>query len=366
MSTRPLPHPSIAEISAYVAGESTAPGTDRILRLASNEGALGPSPKAVAAYLACANELHRYPDSGQKKLRQALALQHQLNEAQVVCGAGSDELISFLASCYSGPGDEIIYTEHGFLMYPIAARVAGANPVRVPDRGINVDVDAILNAVNDRTRIIFLANPNNPTGTMLPINDVMRLHDKLPLRVLLVIDAAYAEYVDRDDYSSGLELVEKHSNIVVLRTFSKIYGLASLRIGWGYFPLEIAEVLNKVRGPFNIGTAAIEAAVAALEDAEFVQKSRQLNQQVRTKFTEQVQSLGLKIHPSVANFLLVSFSGLAKGKDNAESARLFLKMRGILVRQVKAYGLPDCLRVTVGTEEDMNLVADALRSFLNE
>jgi histidinol-phosphate aminotransferase len=273
-------------------------------------------------------------------------------------------LIGLLVRAYAGPGDEVLYSQYGFLMYPIAAKSVGATPVVAPEKGLTADVDALLARVTPRTKLVFLANPNNPTGTYLPTGEVARLHAGLPPNVVLVIDAAYAEYTAHNDYSDGTELVERHSNVVVTRTFSKIFALSSLRLGWVYCPAGIADVLNRIRGPFNVSAAAQAAGVAALEDIAFLDRSRAHNDRWRGWFADEVSKLGLTVHPSVTNFVLVDFKDQMPGKNDAEAARLFLKERGILVRQMPSYGLPSCLRVTIGTEAEMHAVVQALGDFL--
>lgn len=357
--TAPVPRPGIMDIAPYIGGEAAGS-----IRLASNEGALGPSPKAMEAYQRLAGTVHRYPDGASHELREALAKRFNLDAGRIVCGAGSDELIGLLVRAYAGPGDEVLYSRHGFLMYPIAAKSVGATPVAAPERDLKTDVDAMLAHVTPRTKIVFVANPNNPTGSYLTAEELARLHAGLPPTTLLVIDAAYAEYVTRGDYSSGVELVEKHANVVMTRTFSKIFALGSLRLGWCYASQEVTDVLNRVRGPFNVSGAGQAAAVAALQDVEFLERSRAHNETWREWFAGEARSLGLTVHPSIANFVLVSFKGQKPGKDDAEAARQFLKERGILVRQMNAYGLPDCLRVTIGTEAEMRTVVDALKAFL--
>jgi histidinol-phosphate aminotransferase len=355
VSAEPTPRPGILDIEAYVGGESRAPRA-RLARLASNEGALGASPKAMAAYKAAADELHRYPDGAAAALREAIGRRWGIDAARIVCGSGSDELISLLARCYAGPGEEVLYSRHGFLMYPIAARAAGATPVAVPERDLKADVDAILDRVGERTRIVFLANPNNPTGSFLTAEEVERLHAGLPGRVLLVVDAAYAEFVARNDYADGLDLAARSANVVVTRTFSKIFGLAALRLGWAFAPPAVADVLNRVRGPFNVNAAALAAGLAALEDVAFTDAARAHNDTWRAWTEEKLKGLGLTVHPSIGNFLLVGFAG----PRAAEAARLALKDEGVLVRQMGAYGLPDHLRVTIGSAEDMAHFIDAL------
>jgi len=361
MSTTPgpTPRPGILDIAAYVGGE--AQGS---IRLASNEGALGPSPRAMEAYSRLAGTIHRYPDGGSTELRHALAQRFNLDAERIICGAGSDEIISLLTRSYVGPGDEVLYSAHGFLMYPISARACGATPVAAPEKDLKADVDALLAHVTPRTRMVFIANPNNPTGTYLTADEMARLHAGLPADVVLVIDSAYAEYVGDPDYSSGVELVEKFPNVVMTRTFSKIFALGALRLGWGYFPPAVADVLNRVRGPFNVSAAAQAAGVAALADTDFLERSRAHNTEWRTWFRDTVRGLGLTVHDSVTNFVLVDFAGQTPGKDDAEAARQHLKARGILVRQMGAYGLPTCLRVTIGTGEEMRAVADTLKAFL--
>jgi histidinol-phosphate aminotransferase len=361
MATVPVPRPGILDIAPYVGGESKAEGVARIFRLASNESALGPSPRAVAAYRALAGDIHRYPDGASAGLREALARRHGLDARRIVCGTGSDELIGLLARCYAGPGDDVLYSRHGFLMYPIAAQAAGATPVAVPEKDLTADVEGFLACLTARTRIVFLANPNNPTGTYLAHDAVKRLHAGLPSSTLLVIDSAYAEFVRRNDYEAGIELVEAAENVVMLRTFSKIYALAGLRIGWGYVSAPVADVLNRVRGVFNISLPAQAAAVAAIEDMAAVDRAREHNDVWRPWLEHALASLGLAVTPSVANFVLVRFPAQPR---HAEAAFSFLQSRGILVRKMAAYGLPEHLRITIGLEEEMRAVAAALADFL--
>ncbi len=361
MAEIPTPRPGILDISPYVGGESKLAGAARVIRLASNESALGPSPRAIAAYRAQAEELHRYPDGGSVGLREAIARRYGLDAQRIVCGTGSDELISLLARAYAGPGDEVIYSRHGFLMYPIAAQSAGATPVAVPEPRLTADVDGILARVNARTRLVYLANPNNPTGTFLPRDEVRRLLAGLPRSTLLVIDAAYAEFVARNDYEPGIELVESAENVVMLRTFSKIYALAGLRIGWAYGSAAIADVLNRVRGVFNINLPAQAAAVAALEDLAAVDRARAHNDLWRPWLERELRALGLEVTPAVANFVLVHFG--AKPADST-AAFAFLQSRGILTRRMGAYGLPEHIRITIGLEEEMRAVVAAIADFL--
>jgi len=357
----PTPRPGILDIEAYVGGESRAPGANRAIRLASNENPLGPSRAAVDAYQALAGELHRYPDGGHWQLRQILAATFELEAERIVCGAGSDELISLLARAYAGPGDEVLHSAHGFLMYAIASRAAGATPVAAPETALKADVDALLARLSARTRILFLANPNNPTGSYLPAAEIARLHAGLPAQVLLVLDAAYAEYVDQPDYEPGIDLVRAAGNVVMLRTFSKLYGLAALRLGWAYAPPPVADVLSRVRGPFNVSAAALAAGAAALTDHEHLTRSRAHNSRWRPWFTEAVRALGLGPAPSAGNFVLVRFP--ERPERDAAAAVTFLRQHGILVRAMGAYGLPDAVRVTIGTEEELRATVEALAEF---
>jgi histidinol-phosphate aminotransferase len=357
----PLPRPGILDVDAYVGGESKVPGVMRVIRLASNESALGPSPKAMAAYQAAATEIHRYPDGGSIALREALGKHHGLDPARIVCGTGSDELISLLAHAYAGSGDEVLFSRHGFLMYEIVARITGATPVAAPETNLTTDVDALLACVTPRTRILFLANPNNPTGTYISAEEVKRLHGGLPKRVLLVIDAAYAEFVARNDYEPGIQLVGSSPNVVMLRTFSKIYALAGMRLGWAYCPPAIADVLNRVRGAFNVNAAAQAAGVAALSDVASVDRAREHNDIWLPWFSAELRKLGLTVNPSVGNFVIVRFPDAPRDADGAFA---FLQRRGILTRKMGVYHLPEWLRITIGTEEEMRLVVAAIAEFL--
>src|SRR5215475_4069768 len=256
---RPQPRPGVLKIDPYVPGKSSAPGVARVFKLSSNETPLGPSPQAIAAYHAAAAHLHDYPDGSATALRGAIGRAFGLDPNRIVCGAGSDDLLNLLADAYLRDGDEAIHTTHGFLVYPIATLGSGAKPIVAPEKNHTADVDAILGKVSPRTKVVFLANPNNPTGTYLPFDEVKRLHKGLPARVLLVLDAAYAEYVRRNDYESGIELVATSENVVMCRTFSKVHGLAAIRLGWMYGPAHVVEAINRIRGPFNVNSAAIAA-----------------------------------------------------------------------------------------------------------
>lgn len=355
------PRPGILGIRPYVGGESSIPGRERVIKLASNENAFGPSPRAAEAIQASLPKVHRYPDGNCLTLRLAIADYERLDAERIVCGAGSDDIITLLTRAFAGPGDTVLYTQHGFLIYPISAQSVGAQPIAVPETNLTADVDALLAALDERTRIVFIANPNNPTGSYLPASEMARLADGLPADVLLVVDAAYAEYVGCSDYTDGRELVDR-GNVVVTRTFSKVYGLGGLRLGWGYCPPAIADVLNRLRNPFNVSSLAQVAGLAALSDRAFVERSRSHNAQWRDWLSEELQTIGLQVFPSVANFVLVRFPAEA-GKD-AAAADAFLKQHGIIVRRVVAYGLPDCLRITIGLAEEMHAVATTLRAFV--
>jgi histidinol-phosphate aminotransferase len=361
---RPEPRPGVLDIEAYVPGKSAAPGVARVFKLSSNESPLGPSPKAAAAYRAAAEELHEYPDGSASDLREAIGRAYGLDPDRIVCGAGSDDLLNLLARAYLGDGDEAIHTTHGFLVYPIATLGTGAKPVVAPETNYTADVDAILAHVTPRTKLVFLANPNNPTGTYLPFHEVKRLHAGLSPHVVLVLDAAYAEYVRRNDYESGIELVATSDNVVMCRTFSKIYGLAGLRLGWVYGPAHIIDALNRIRGPFNVNLPAIAAGVAAIEDAGHVETARAHNARWLAWLTEEIGKLGLEVTPSVANFVLIHFPG-EKGRT-AKDADAFLTARGLILRHVGAYKLPNALRMSVGSEEANRLVVQALAEFLGK
>jgi histidinol-phosphate aminotransferase len=361
-NSAPKPQPGILEISPYVPGESSVPGGMEPVKLSSNETPLGASPLAIAAFKAEADHLDRYPDGGATVLRKAIAQHYGLDADRIVCGAGSDELINLLAHAYVGPGDEAVYSAHGFLMYKIATLSSGGTPIAVPEKDLRTDVDAMLAAVTPRTRIVFLANPNNPTGTYLSHDEVRRLHKGLPRETLLVLDAAYSEYVRRNDYEAGLELVATTQNTVMTRTFSKIYGLAALRLGWAYCPAPVADALNRTRGPFNVSAPAIAAGVAALADRAHLETAIAHNDKWLPWVTAEIDKLGLKVTPSIANFVLIHFPA-GKGRD-AGAADEHLKSRGIILRRVAAYGLPHALRMTIGTEADNRKVVAALAEFV--
>lgn len=357
------PRPTIFDIEPYVPGKSNVGGRENLIKLSSNETPLGPSPLAVEACKIGADALERYPDGSARQLRTAIAALYGLNEDNIVCGAGSDEILNLLAQAFLQAGDEAIYTQYGFLVYPIAIQAAGATPVIAKEIDHRADVDEILAVVTERTKIVFIANPNNPTGTYLTVEEVKRLRANLRDDILLVLDGAYAEYVSRNDYEAGIELVSTHDNVVMTRTFSKIYGLAALRIGWAFGPASVIDVLNRIRGPFNVSSPAILAGAAAMKDTEHRDKAAAHNDKWLAWMTTKLSELGLKVTPSVANFVLVHFDG--SGARTAAEADAFLINEGIIVRRMEAYGLPDALRISIGTQSDNEAVVSALTRFLN-
>jgi histidinol-phosphate aminotransferase len=359
---RPTPRAGVAAIHAYVPGKSGAPGVAKVYKLSSNETPLGPSPHAIEAYLGVAGHLQDYPDGSATELREAIGRAFGLDPNRIVCGAGSDDLLNLLARAYLADGDEAIHTAHGFLVYPIATLATGATPVVAAETNYTADVDAILAAVTPRTRIVFLANPNNPTGTYLPSEEINRLHGCLPPRVLLVLDAAYAEYVRRNDYEPGIALATTSENVVMCRTFSKIYGLAALRLGWMYGPAHVVDAVNRVRGPFNVNAPASAAGIAAIGDTAHVERSVAHNETWRAWLTTEIGKLGLDVTPSAANFILIHFPH-SKGRTAAEADKV-LTAPGVILRQVGAYGLPNALRMSVGSEEANRLAVATLAEFM--
>jgi len=359
----PTPRPGILNIAPYVPGESSIRGMERVIKLSSNEGALGPSPAATRALAATAAEIHRYPDGGGTALREAIGKAHGLDPARIVCGAGSDELLCLLARGYAGPGDQILTHLHAFVMYRLIGFSVGAEVVEAPERELTADVDSLLATVTPRTRIVFVANPNNPTGTYIPETGLRRLRAGLPDDVLLVIDAAYAEYVTRNDYAAGESMVDRGDNIVMTRTFSKIYGLGGVRLGWAYCPEPVADVLNRIRGPFNISTPAQAAGIAAVEDTEFLARSRDHNAVWLPWIAERIAATGLRVTPSAANFVLVEFPD-EEGR-NAEAALAHLARYGLIPRGVGGNRLPNHLRITVGLEDEMHTLVEAIEAFVS-
>ena len=359
--TAPQPRPGVLQVTPYAGGESHLPGVARVIKLASNESALGPSPHAIEAARADAEAMHRYPDGNAVELRAALGAHHGLDPARIICGAGSDEILHLICYGYCGPGDEVLYTKHGFSIYPIAAKASGATPVAAPEVNLTASVDNLLAAVTPKTKIVFLANPNNPTGTYISADDLKRLRAGLRPDILFVIDSAYAEFVGANDYSAGVELVDAGENTMMTRTFSKIYGMGGMRLGWAYCPTNVADVFNRVRGPFNVTSAALAAGRAALDDKAFVALAREHNDYWRPWLVAELAKIGIKTTPSVTNFVLAHFPEAA-GRD-AKSADAFLRKNGIIVRAMGGYHLPDCLRISVGTGEELRLLIAALTEF---
>ncbi|GHG93405.1 histidinol-phosphate transaminase [Pseudodonghicola xiamenensis] len=354
MTLRITPQPGIMDIALYVGGKSALAGHDEVLKLSSNENPLGAPPSAQLALAEAAKFLHRYPPTDHAALRQAIGDVHGLDPARIICGVGSDEVLQFVCQAFSGPGDEIIYTEHGFSMYPVLIHMAGATPVCVPETERRVDVDAILAGVTDKTRIVLLTNPGNPTGTILPEGELERLAEALPETVLLVIDGAYTEYAE--GYDGGARLAGERPNVIMTRTFSKIYGLGGLRIGWGYGPQELIEVLTRIRQPFNLSGVQLAAAEAAVRDRDWVETCAALNAQQRVRLVGALHQLGIACDDSQTNFVLARFADGAE----AEAVDQWLQADGIIVRRVSGYGFPEGLRITLGDEEQTGRVIAAL------
>ena len=359
---RPVPKTGILDIPPYVGGKAKAEGFAEPLKLSSNENALGCSPRAQAAFEASAHKLNLYPDGKASGLRAAVAAEFGLEPERLIFGCGSDEIFTLLAQTYCEPGDNIVQGEYGFLAYRIAGRAAQAEVRFAKEPGVRMDVDQMLAEVDDRTRVVFLANPANPTGAWLAASEIERLHAGLPGQCILVLDGAYAEFADDPNYADGIALAQRSENIVVTRTFSKIHGLAALRVGWGYAPLAMIDAMERIRAPFNVNLPAQEAAIFAISDHEFIEKSRALVLQWRPWLTQQLGGIGLDVSPSQGNFVLARFSD-APGKTAAEG-EAFLASRGILVRGLSGYGLPGYLRITVGLEAQNRAVVDALADFM--
>ena len=357
----PQPRAAVLDIAAYVGGDSRLPGANRVIKLSSNEAPFGPPPAAQAAFARVAAEQHRYPDGGSTELRRAIGRRFDLDPARIVCGTGSDELIAHLALIYGGPGTDVLMSMHGFAMYQIAGTYAGSRVIKVPERNLAASVDKLLAAVTPATRLVFLANPNNPTGSLLPHADILALRAGLPGSVLLVLDAAYAEYVARPDYDPGVALVDAGQDTVMLRTFSKIFGLGGMRVGWCYAPAPVADALNRVRGAFNVSLAAQAAAEAALAEPGWVERARAHNTRARERLGTALTAAGIAVWPSECNFLLADFGTVAR----ARAADAALRDGGVIVRGLASYDLPHCLRITIGTDEECALVASLLTRFMD-
>jgi histidinol-phosphate aminotransferase len=360
MSERAQPLPFLAKVKPYVPGEAPKPGPGPSFKLASNENPLGASPKALAAAREAIGRADIYPDGASRELKAAIARRFGLDAARIVAGAGSDEIFLLLARAFLAPDDESISTRHAFAVYAMVAAQQGAKVVEVEERNFTADVDAILAAVTPRTKMVWLANPNNPTGTYLPYEEVKRLHAGLPANVILVLDGAYAEFVRRNDYASGVELASEHENVVMTRTFSKLYGLAGLRVGWGYAPAHVVEALERVRMPFNVSLVAQSAAIAALDDDAFVQRSLEHNEKELARLVGELRAMGLEVMESVCNFAVARFADA----EMAAAALAFLKARGVTVRGLIGYGMPEQLRISVGSTEGNNALLAGLKDFL--
>ncbi len=355
-----LPRPSILTIEPYVGGESKIPGVNRVIKLSSNEGPFGPPQSAQEAIIASAREAHRYPDGGATRLREAIGARFGLDPARIVCGNGSDELIGYLILAYGGEGTELVMPAHGFVMYDLTGRYAGCRVIKVPERDLMADVDGLLAAVGPRTKLVCLVNPNNPTGALLPRSEVQRLRAGLRDDILLILDAAYAEYVTDPDYDPGNALVDASGNTVMTRTFSKIFGLGGLRLGWAYMPPVVADVLARIRGPFNVNSAAMAAGIAAVSEPGWIERSVAHNLEWREKMSKALRALGIKVWPSACNFILADFGSA----ERAKAADASLRARGIIVRAVGGYALPTCLRITIGTAEECTMVMEGLTAFM--
>ena len=350
------PRPGILDIAPYVGGAAQIEGANRSIKLSANENPFGPSASAIEAYRGLADKLGLYPEA-HEPLCQTIAQVHGIEADRIVLGAGSDEIISLLVKAYAGPGDEVLFSEHGFLMYRLSAMAAGATPVTAPERDLTTDVDALIAALTDRTRLVFVANPNNPTGTMIGRADLARLADAIPPQALLVADAAYAEYLRPGEDDGAAELVRTRDNVVMTRTFSKIYGLAALRLGWAYAPAHVCAVYHRVRGPFNVTVPALIAGEAAMRDQAYVEKCRITNEVWREWLAREITQAGLSVVPSKGNFLLV------EAGDRVTALEEHLKSRGLIARRVDAYGLPGHIRISVGDEDACKAVAEAVSSF---
>ncbi len=368
MSTSAAPAPAmkpwIAAIHAYVPGKAGFDSRPIVAKLSSNENPFGPSPHAVAAMTAVLGNSNLYPDPAATALRQALAALHDIDPDRIICGTGSDELIHLVAGAFAGPGDEILYVRHGFAVYDIAARRVGATPVIAPDKDYTCDVDAVLAAVTPRTRVVFVANPNNPTGTLISAAEIRRLHAGLPADCVFALDAAYAEFAE-GEYEDGLALADAHANVVALRTFSKIYGLAAQRIGWGYAAAPLIDAMHRIRAPFNVPTTGQAGAIAALADGDWVEKTRRHTIEWRQWLTGEIQALGnwgLRAIPSAANFVLVEFP--EHGPVNAAAANAALLDAGIIARYLAVQAMPRCIRISIGTQAETRAAAAALRAFV--
>lgn len=360
----PKPISGIMDIAAYVVGKSSVKNMAKknIIKLSSNETPLGTPKTAKQAYSKIVKNLHEYPNGDCQMLRQAIAKTYKLKANNIVCGSGSDELLALLAKAYLTKGDQAIYSQHGFLMYKINILASGAKPIMAKEKNYTTDIDEIIKHINKKTKMIFIANPNNPTGTYLSNTEIKKLHSQLPPNVLLVLDCAYGEYMSVKNYDCGTKLVEQYKNVVMTRTFSKIYGLASLRVGWAYAPPDIVDVLHRSRGPFNVNAAAIAAATAAVKDKKHIAKAVKHNEKWRKWVSEKLQLIGLKIIPSFGNFVLMQFAN----EKQAKQANNYLLGKGIILRYLGEYGFNNALRMTIGTAQENKKTIKLLKEFLHE
>lgn len=358
MSDRPVPQPGILKIAPYVPGRSDVPSGVTLIKLSANESPLGASPKAREAYLSLADKFEIYPEGSSRLLREALGEVHRLDPARIVCGFGSDDILHLLAQIYLGEGDEAVMSQYGFNVYPIITRGASAEIVMAPETDYRADVDAILAAVTARTKVVFLANPNNPTGTYLSAGELRRLHAGLRPDILFVLDSAYAEYVTADDYAVGIDLVDEAENVVMVRTFSKM-GLAGLRVGWMYGPAHVVDAIHRLRGPFNVTLEGQVSAAAATRDTAFTATLREHNARWRDWLSNAIRSNAINVPPSQGNFILALF----KDAETTRAAFTALRDKGLLVREMHSYGIANGLRITIGLEEHMRGVVEVLRDF---
>lgn len=362
MTDRPTPLAQLARVTPYVPGEAPKPGAGKTYKLASNENPLGASPKAQAVLRDMAGKMEIYPDGGSHALKGAIAAKFGLDEKRIIAASGSDEIFLMLGRAYLGPGDEMICTEHAFAVFAMVGQQQGATVVRVKEKDFTADVDAILAAVTPRTKIVWLANPNNPTGTYLPYDEVKRLHARLPSSVLLVLDGAYAEFVRRNDYAAGIELASSAENVVMTRTFSKLHGLAGMRVGWGYAPSHIVDAVERVRMPFNVNLMAQAVAIASLQDDEFIARSLDHNDRELPRLIAGLRALGLEVKDSVGNFAVAKFASAKQAAD----ALAFMKTKGVTLRGLVGYGMPEYLRISVGTVEADDAALAGLKEFLGQ
>lgn len=359
MTDAPVAKPGILDIAPYVGGKSRIDGIAEPMKLSSNENALGAGQKAREAFLAASSQIHMYPDGRATKLRDAVAAHHNLEPERLIFGNGSDEVFALLNQTYLTPGDNIVTGQYGFLAYRISALANQASVKLAPEPGFKAEVEAILEQVDERTKLVYISSPSNPTGSYNTAEETRRLHAALPAHVLLVIDEAYAEFVTAPDWETSFPLARDAANIVVTRTFSKIHGLGGLRIGFGYAPLKVAEAVDRIRLPFNVSVPGLDAAVAALGDEAHQKASRDLVEAWRPRLTQAIRGFGFEVFPSAGNFVLVRFRDAAE----AAAANGYLNSKGIIVRPVGGYGLPEALRITVGTEDQNRAVLDALSEF---